>query len=253
MELQDIVDNFALSFKVVDDNTTTQRSSRSGSGAYIPCVGTIWEDDFTREAVIAWALRSPQDFQNFSENWFEVNYPGKRRGNCDLVLKGAGFEPEFGLAAYEWAIENKYVRFIGDNGKNNDYGVTKVVSPYRKDRSSVLDAERLLEFHTAEKKAILMYGFEFNSDSVLLANEWCDRQRGDQSKNRERVKNMKSVLDKADPKTHEMSMQDLIPLFEAAAKTKGIKLGECIQKSFDGLSRHPLYHRGRILAWQVLE
>ena len=82
---------------------------------------------------------------------------------------------------------------------------------------------------TPQKKAILMYGFEFDSDSVRLANEWCDGQKGDQSKNRERVKNMKSVLDKADPKTHEMSMQDLIPLFEAAAKTKGIKLGKCIQ------------------------
>ena len=56
-----------------------------------------------------------------------VSYPSKR-GKCDLVLSGQGFKPEFGLAAYEWAIENKYVRFIGDNGKNNDYGVTKVVS-----------------------------------------------------------------------------------------------------------------------------
>ena len=67
-----------------------------------------------------------------------------------------------------------------------------------------------------------MYGFEFNSDSHRLALEWCDRNEGngDQKKNRERVKNMKSILDKADPKTHEMSMRDLIPLFEAAAKTK---------------------------------
>ena len=43
---------------------------------------------------------------------------------------------------------------------------------------------------------------------------------------------MKSILDKADPNTHEMSMQDLIPLFEAAAETKEIKLGPCIQESF---------------------
>ena len=254
MLLEDIVNNFAISLKVVDETTTTTRESRSGSGAYIPCVGTIWEDDFTREATIAWALRTPQDFHNFSEKWFEVPYP-VGRGKCDLVLSGAGFMPEFGLAAYEWAIENKYVRFIGDNGKNNDYGVTKVVSPYRKDRSSVLDAERLLKFHPAEKKAILMYGFEFDSDSHRLALEWCKANEiiGDQSKNRERVKNMKGILDKADPKTHEMSMRDLIPLFEAAAKTKGIVLGPCVEKEFWGLSRHPLYHRGRILAWQVLE
>ena len=50
---------------------------------------------------------------------------------------------------------------------------------------------------------------------------------------------MKGILDKADPKTHEMSMRDLIPLFEAAAKTKGIVLGPCVEKEFWGLSRHP--------------
>jgi hypothetical protein len=239
---------------VVDSTTETQRASRSGSGDYISCVGTIWEDDFTREAVINWALTHPDDFSGFSEDWFEVSYP-VGRGKCDLVLRGNGFKPEFGLAAYEWGIENKYVRFIGDNGKNNDYGVTKVVSPYRKDRSSVLDAERLKTFTTAERKAVLMYGFEFNSESHSLALAWCDahENEGNQSKNRERVKNMKSILDKADPKTHEMSMRDLIPLFEAAAKTKGIKLSACYEKEFSGLEAHPLYHRGRILAWEVLE
>jgi len=100
-----------------------------------------------------------------------------------------------------------------------------------------------------------MYGFEFNSESHRLALEWCEKheEKADQSKNRERVKNMKSILDKADPETHEMSMRDLIPLFEAAAMTKGIRLGPCIEREFMGLSRHPLYHRGRILAWQVIE
>ena len=35
-----------------------------------------------------------------------------------------------------------------------------MASPYRKDRSSVLDAERLLGFDLARRKAIVMYGFE---------------------------------------------------------------------------------------------
>lgn len=253
MELEQIVENMAKSLVIVDEITEIQHESRSGSGAYISCVGTMWEDDFTRESIINWALRSPGDFENFTEKWLEVSYP-VGRGKCDLVLSGKGFKPEFGLAAYEWAIENKYVRFIGDNGKNNDYGVTKVVSPYRKDRSSVLDAERLLTFNLAEKKAIIMYGFEFDSNSHSLALKWCDENYSAESdkKNRDRVKNMKSILDKADPKTHEMSMRDLIPLFEAAAKTKGIKLGPCVEKEFSGLKRHPLYHKGRILGWQVL-
>ena len=194
MELEQIVENMAKSLVIVDEITEIQHESRSGSGAYISCVGTMWEDDFTRESIINWALRSPGDFENFTEKWLEVSYP-VGRGKCDLVLSGKGFKPEFGLSAYEWAIENKYVRFIGDNGKNNDYGVTKVVSPYRKDRSSVLDAERLLTFNLAEKKAIIMYGFEFDSNSHSLALEWCDENYSAESdkKNRDRVKNMKSI------------------------------------------------------------
>ena len=254
MELEHIVKRMSEALLTVDSTTETQRESRSGSGAYIPCVGTMWEDDFTREAIINWAIKYPEELENFSEKWLEVSYPGER-GKCDLVLRGKGFKPEFGLSAYEWGIENKYVRFIGDNGKNNDYGVTKIVSPYRKDRSSVLDAERLTRFSLAERKAIVMYGFEFNSESLNLALKWCEENEkyGDQTKNRLRVKNMKSILDKADPKTHEMSMKDLIPLFEAAAKTKGIKLSRCFESEFSGLTAHPLYHRGRILAWEVLE
>ena len=68
MELEQIVENMAISLKVVDESTEIQRESRSGSGAYIPCVGTMWEDDFTRESVITWALRAPGDFQNFTRN-----------------------------------------------------------------------------------------------------------------------------------------------------------------------------------------
>ena len=72
MELEQIVENFAKSLVVVDETTEIQRTSRSGSGDYIPCVATMWEDDFTREAVITWALRSPNDFENFSENGWKL-------------------------------------------------------------------------------------------------------------------------------------------------------------------------------------
>ena len=91
MELEDIVKNMAESLVVVDQTTETQRASRSGSGDYIPCVGTIWEDDFTSEAVINWVMRRPTDFQNFSERWFEVSYP-VGRGKCDLVLCWLGVQ-----------------------------------------------------------------------------------------------------------------------------------------------------------------
>ena len=76
MRLEQIVENMAVSLKVVDEMTEIQRESRSGSGAYIPCVGTMWEDDFTREAVLSWALRAPSDFRILLKNG-RSPYPAK--------------------------------------------------------------------------------------------------------------------------------------------------------------------------------
>ena len=41
MELDVIGKRIAEFLQVVDSSTMTQRASRTGSGAYIPCVGTI--------------------------------------------------------------------------------------------------------------------------------------------------------------------------------------------------------------------
>jgi len=252
MELKVIVERLAEALVNVDEKTTTVHESRSGSGAYLPCVGTIWEDDFTREAVIEWNEIYPRDFSGFTKEWLEVKYP--TRGKCDLCIRSIDYDVSIGEPTFEWAIEMKYVRFVGDNGKNNDYGVTKVASPYRKDRSSVLDAERLGEFNLAKRKAIVMYGFEFDSASYDHAVNWCETNSvgDDKTKNLDKAKNMKGVLHKEDPETHHMSLLDIVPLFEAAVGVRNIKLGKLEHKAFDGLSRHPLYRKGRILAWEVL-
>lgn len=253
MDLSFIASRLAELLPIVDSKTTTQRASRSGSGDYIPCVGTIWEDDFTKEVITEWSKRYPSELPGFSDKWIEVKYPN-RRGNCDLCINTQDYEIELGEPKYEWAIEMKYVRFIGDNGKNNDYGVTKVASPYRKDRSSVLDAERLSDFTIAKRKAIIMYGFEFDSASYDHAISWCDKnsKESEKSKNIERSNNMKKILHTEDPDLNEMSMLSLIPLFEAASGTRKINLSNCSHYEFDNLIKHPLYRKGRVIAWEVL-
>lgn len=54
----ELIEKMAKALIVVDSSTKTQRASRSDSGNYIPCVGTIWESDFTQEAVIRWTFKS---------------------------------------------------------------------------------------------------------------------------------------------------------------------------------------------------
>ena len=100
----------------------------------------------------------------------------------------------------------------------------------------------------------MMYGFEFDKVSKILAADWLKNNldRFDHEKNVDRVRNMMKVLDNTDPVNNEMSMLDLVPLFEAACATRDIKLGPLVTTEITGLTRHPLYHKGRVLAWEVL-
>jgi hypothetical protein len=44
MDLKHIVRRIAQSLVVVDGKTATQRASRTGSGEYIPCIGTLLQE-----------------------------------------------------------------------------------------------------------------------------------------------------------------------------------------------------------------
>jgi hypothetical protein len=44
-----------------------------------------------------------------------------------------------GPAPWEWAIEVKMLRFMGDNGKLNDNIVMHILSPYPEHRSALTD------------------------------------------------------------------------------------------------------------------
>jgi hypothetical protein len=63
-----------------------------------------------------------------------VPYPIGRQ-KCDLCI---GVPP-----SWEWAVEIKMLRLMGDNGKPNDNMLRHILSPYPNDRS----ADRLSEAH----------------------------------------------------------------------------------------------------------
>ncbi|HUK87395.1 MAG TPA: hypothetical protein VLT85_06995, partial [Terriglobales bacterium] len=81
-----------------------------------------------------------------------VKYPSIPRQKCDLCL---GSTPN-----WEWAIEVKLFRMLGDNGKSNDNMLMHILSPYPKHRSALTDCTKLLKSGLSGRKAVLIYGFE---------------------------------------------------------------------------------------------
>ncbi len=74
-------------------------------------------------------------------------YPASKQ-KCDLVI------PD------EWAIEFKLIRPFGDNGVEAEHWSENVLHPYPGNTSSIGDCLKLLESGFAERKAIVIFGYE---------------------------------------------------------------------------------------------
>jgi hypothetical protein len=165
---------------------------------------------------------------------------GETSGECDLCL---AHEID---AEFEWAIELKKVAFVGDNGKNNDFGPSKVVSPYKIHRSSVLDAERLRESRPAKRGAVLMYGFDFDAEVVAMG--------------RAISVELGIALDRVDALTGVLKrnggdylVEPTFIMFEQMPAQTRFRLGPRAHAPFGPLKRHPIYLKGHIAAWEILE
>ncbi len=93
-------------------------------------------------------------------------YGDGTRQACDVCLGGQ--EP------WEWAIEVKMLRLIGDNGKLNDNMVMHILSPYPAHRSALTDCTKLQASQLGTNKAILIYGYDYPGwlmDPVIEAFE----------------------------------------------------------------------------------
>jgi hypothetical protein len=104
----------------------------------------------------------------------QVPYPAAPRSRCDLCV---GTRPR-----WEWAMELKMLRFLGDNGKPHDNILLHILSPYRSHRSALTDCEKLTESGFECRKAILIYGFDHDEwplDPAIEAFEQLARHRVD--------------------------------------------------------------------------
>ena len=128
MELSTIVERFASALLEVDATTETIKFNRRTKEPYLPGLFTLNEVETVSEVREIWLRDYASDFQEVSDVVIEFPYPNIPKARCDLVFSSDGR----GIADLVWAIEVKRIQFVGDNGKNNDFNVQKILSPYLK-------------------------------------------------------------------------------------------------------------------------
>ena len=169
LDLGTIVEDFAFGFKQADSKFPTAVNVRSKQ-EFQPGLGPHSEAETIKLVMNELARMYPERY--VGQYATGVAYPESARRKCDLCL---GQPP-----GWEWAIEVKMIRFLGDNGKVNDNILMHVLSPYAEHRSALTDCDKLIQFSLKGKKAILIYGFdheEWPLDPAVEAFETLARAR----------------------------------------------------------------------------
>ena len=132
---------------------------------------------------------------------------------------------------------------MGDNGKNNDYNVQKMLSPYLKDRSLIHDIHKLRKNPVARKQAVIGYCFNYDFST-------CDEALGLHPEQKTRIKQMRAVCKKNNDKTGELNIKDVVDFANQIFTTNNLARN-LVQKDFTNAWRHPCGGGGTIFGWEV--
>lgn len=149
MHLVDLVQDVATVIKRIDERRPQAANVRTGA-VYQPGIGPHPETLAVNLIVAELAGFVPARYSGQLKTG--VPYPAGRQ-KCDLCIGAA--------PAWEWAVEIKMLRLMGDNGKPNDNMLMHILSPYPNDRSALTDCRKLVESGLVGRKAVLIYGFDY--------------------------------------------------------------------------------------------
>ena len=239
MELQNLIDRFVQGLEYVDANTSFSTANARTGEIYLPGVKTLTERQFIKELVDWWKENNRSDFDPLGSIETEVPYVGIERAKCDLVLTTDGNSQN----SPEWAIEVKHIALVGNNGKNNDYGVAKILSPYLKDRSLIHDINRMRKFGVARRRAVIGYCFSYDSET-------CKEAKKRHPEKSLYIENIEKVLKLNDPERLEYS---ILPMIDFAHKifTELNLVYDLKIKPFNHAWRHPCGGRGVVFGWEL--
>ena len=162
-DVKTIVRDFASGLRMADEKRPQAKSYRPGIGPHT--------EKETIQLAVAALLAVPSSPYNGRVS-LEVPYPNSPRAKCDVCL---GLSPD-----WQWVIEIKMLRLMGDNGKPNDNMLMHILSPYPGHRSAVTDCEKLLTSGLRGRKAVVIYGYDYDSwpmDPAIEAFEVLARSR----------------------------------------------------------------------------
>ena len=240
MEFDLIIDRIREGLEYIDINTQIINSNRRDRNiVYLRGLKTLFETQVTQELVNWWQFSYPNDFNNTYPLTTEHPYPDNNNAHCDLVFSSMGYIE----ARFEWAIELKYIQLVGDNGKNNDHTIQKVLSPYLKDRSLFHDVDRLNGSQISEKKAVIGFGFEY--DNYILQS--LITRHPEESI---RLENLRKVLNNNDPIDGNYKLGSLIQLVERNLLAEGLTAGNAEIECFNAYS-HPCGGVGKVFGWKL--
>jgi hypothetical protein len=239
MELSEIVARFAEGLVAIDSSSAWQGVSRRTGVTYLPGVPAMTERQLCKELVSWWIHNYPTDFHPIGMCEEEVPYPGLPRARCDIA-----FNSDASSKGREWAIEVKRIQFIGDNGKNNDHNVQKMLSPYMKDRSLVHDIDRMQGHPVARRHAVLGYAFSYDFES-------CDEAETRHPEHLDRIAQIREVCRVNDPETGRLACDDLIQVADVQFRHLGI-VSDHQTQPFKNAWRHPCGGNGTIFGWEVI-
>jgi hypothetical protein len=148
LSLEELTSDFARGIELADSKSPIATNSRSGI-SFQAGIGPHKET-----AALSLVLDELKDGHpsRYSHVRLGVPYPEMPRQRCDFCI---GQAPE-----WDWAIEAKLVRFLGDNGKPNSNMLMHLLSPYPVDRSALTDCSKLASTSLGTKRAVLIYGFD---------------------------------------------------------------------------------------------
>lgn len=237
MELQQVVERYAESLARVDATTSIIASRRNaGKVFYQPGIQPMLEEVAVPLIDNAWEYLHPgeRQFHQTEVIYPTAHVPSSTRLDHMFSSDGIVHDPE-------WGIEVKRFQFVGDNGKNGDYEVAKMLSPYLKDRGVLHDALRLREYGFTRRIAVLGYGFNYDAQSLVQA-----AQRHAAPVAAQTVRNIERLVKHNGP----LHLRPLIEFADAILRLRGWTKGPRAEATFEAW-RHPSGGSGIVFAWEI--